>query len=59
MDFYFSVSALSMSLCGGLKEADAGMSYERFLQGLITYDEFCENPNIVSDPNFVVKMGEK
>ena len=55
----FSVSALAMSLCGGLKEADGSIPYEMFLQGLITYDEFCENPNIVADPNFVIKMGEK
>ncbi|XP_064651749.1 phosphatidate phosphatase LPIN2-like isoform X2 [Lineus longissimus] len=50
---------LAMSLCGGLKEFDGEMPLERFMQGLVTYDDFCENPNLISNPDLVLRIGEK
>ena len=49
---------IAMSLCGGLKESE-DISKERFMQFLVTYDDFCENPNLVSDPNLVIRIGDK
>jgi hypothetical protein len=35
------------------------VSDECFMLGLITFDEFCENPDeILSNPDLVVKVGE-
>ena len=47
-----------MSLCGGLKESEE-IPDESFLQDLVTYDEFCENPDIIQDPNLVIKIDDK
>ncbi len=47
-----------MSLCGGLKESE-DIPTDRFLQDMVTYDEFCENPNIMQDPNLVIKIDDK
>jgi len=32
---------------------------ERFLEHVITYQEFSENPAIVDNPNLVVKIGNR
>ena len=55
----FSMADLAMSLCGGLKAAPAEITQEKFLKHLVTYDQFCEDPNIMADPNLVVKIAEK
>ena len=53
------MSDVAMSLCGGLKGAPTEITHEKFLQSLVTYDQFCEDPNIMADPNLVVRIGEK
>ncbi len=50
---------LAMSRCGGLKECEGMLSQDKFLQFLVTYDELCENPGIISDPNLVIQLGGK
>jgi len=55
----YSASEVAMSLCGGLAESGGEISTERFLQFLVTYDDFCEKPSILNDPNLVVRINGK
>lgn len=32
---------------------------ERFLEHIITYSEFAENPSIIDNPNLVVKIANR
>ncbi|XP_067887804.1 phosphatidate phosphatase LPIN2 isoform X2 [Heterodontus francisci] len=47
-----------LSLCGGLGE-NTEISKEKFLQHVITYHEFAENPGIVDDPNLVLRINNR
>ncbi|KAM7400374.1 hypothetical protein PAMA_004862 [Pampus argenteus] len=49
---------VTLSLCGGLNE-NAEISKERFMEHIITYHEFAENPAIIDNPNLVVKIGNR
>ncbi|CAJ1072756.1 phosphatidate phosphatase LPIN2 isoform X1 [Xyrichtys novacula] len=49
---------VTLSLCGGLTE-NAEISKERFMEHIITYNEFAENPAIIDNPNLVVKIGNR
>lgn len=52
-------SGVALSLCGGLKHS-ADISEEKFLEGLVTYDQFCADPSsIIGNPDLVVRMGDK
>merc|ERR1719193_2152761 len=47
-----------LSLCGGLK-GNRQVSDECFMLSLITFDEFCEDPEgILANPDLVVKVGD-
>uniref|UniRef100_A0AAY4A1C7 phosphatidate phosphatase n=1 Tax=Denticeps clupeoides TaxID=299321 RepID=A0AAY4A1C7_9TELE len=43
---------VSLSLCGGL-------SGNKFMEHIVTYLDFAENPAIVDNPNLVVKIGQR
>ncbi|XP_047225441.1 phosphatidate phosphatase LPIN2 isoform X2 [Girardinichthys multiradiatus] len=49
---------VTLSLCGGLTE-NAEISKERFMEHIITYNEFAENPAIIDNPNLVVRIGNR
>ncbi|XP_056440369.1 phosphatidate phosphatase LPIN2-like [Gadus chalcogrammus] len=49
---------VTLSLCGGVAE-DAEIPKERFLEHIISYQDFSENPAIVDNPNLVVKIGNR
>uniref|UniRef100_M4AQN7 phosphatidate phosphatase n=1 Tax=Xiphophorus maculatus TaxID=8083 RepID=M4AQN7_XIPMA len=49
---------VTLSLCGGLTE-NAEISKEKFVEHIITYHEFAENPAIIDNPNLVVKIGNR
>ncbi|XP_051554105.1 phosphatidate phosphatase LPIN2-like isoform X2 [Myxocyprinus asiaticus] len=49
---------VTLSLCGGLSE-NGEISKEKFMEYLITYHEFAENPAIIDNPNLVVKIGNR
>ncbi|XP_068196950.1 phosphatidate phosphatase LPIN2 isoform X2 [Antennarius striatus] len=49
---------VTLSLCGGLTE-NAEISKERFMEHIITYQEFAENPAIIDNPNLVVKIANR
>ena len=48
-----------LSLCGGLKESDTDVSQEKFHEHLVTFDEFCRNPQLLTDVNLVLKVADK
>ncbi|XP_037643899.1 phosphatidate phosphatase LPIN2 isoform X2 [Sebastes umbrosus] len=52
------VPDVTLSLCGGLTE-NAEISKERFMEHIITYQEFAETPAIIDNPNLVVKIGNR
>ncbi|XP_031439930.1 phosphatidate phosphatase LPIN2 isoform X2 [Clupea harengus] len=49
---------VSLSLCGGLGD-DAQINKEKFMEHLVTYQEFSENPAIIDNPNLVVRIGNR
>ncbi|KAL4624687.1 phosphatidate phosphatase LPIN2-like [Arapaima gigas] len=51
---------VTLSLCGGLSEnADADICKEKFMEHIITYNEFAENPALIENPNLVIKIGNR
>ncbi|XP_037538276.1 phosphatidate phosphatase LPIN2 [Nematolebias whitei] len=49
---------VTLSLCGGLTE-NSEISKEKFMEHIITYHEFAENPAIIDNPNLVVKIANR
>lgn len=52
---------MSMSLCGKIEDLVSNPTdSERFLQSIISFDDFAENPlSIIDNPNLVIRMGGK
>ncbi|NXP76998.1 LPIN2 phosphatase, partial [Ramphastos sulfuratus] len=46
---------VTLSLCGGFGE-QGQISHEKFLEHIITYQEFAENPGLIDNPNLVIKI---
>ncbi|KAK7867306.1 hypothetical protein R5R35_002128 [Gryllus longicercus] len=53
-----SYGEISLSLCGGLGES-CGPSEDHFLQSLVTYNDFIQDPKIIENPNLVVRLNGK
>ncbi|KAK5849849.1 hypothetical protein PBY51_014150 [Eleginops maclovinus] len=49
---------ITLSLCGGAGE-DSEIPKEKFMEHIITYNEFAEDPAIIDNPNLVVKIGNR
>ncbi|XP_067108121.1 LOW QUALITY PROTEIN: phosphatidate phosphatase LPIN2-like [Osmerus mordax] len=49
---------VTVSLCGGVGE-NSEISKERFMEHIITYQEFAENPAIIDNPNLVVRIANR
>ncbi|XP_069829257.1 phosphatidate phosphatase LPIN1 isoform X1 [Dendropsophus ebraccatus] len=50
--------SIAISLCGGLSD-NKELTKEQFLEQVVTYQQFVDNPAIIDDPNLVVKIGNK
>ncbi|XP_071527206.1 uncharacterized protein Lpin isoform X1 [Panulirus ornatus] len=50
---------IAFSLCGRLHEYEGDFPESLFLQNLVTYDDFCENPQILDNPDLVIRFGGK
>ncbi|KAM8798001.1 phosphatidate phosphatase LPIN3 [Eudromia elegans] len=50
--------SIALSLCGGLG-ASKQLSHEKFMERIISYQEFAENPGIIEDPNLVILLNKK
>ncbi|NWQ80730.1 LPIN3 phosphatase, partial [Columbina picui] len=53
-----SLPAIAMSLCGGLG-GSRQISREKFIEHMISYQQFSENPGLVYDPNLVILINKK
>nr|XP_040023828.1 phosphatidate phosphatase LPIN2-like isoform X1 [Gasterosteus aculeatus aculeatus]XP_040023829.1 phosphatidate phosphatase LPIN2-like isoform X1 [Gasterosteus aculeatus aculeatus]XP_040023830.1 phosphatidate phosphatase LPIN2-like isoform X1 [Gasterosteus aculeatus aculeatus] len=49
---------VTLSLCGGVGE-NSEIPKERFMEHIISYNEFAENPAIIDNPNLVVKIANR
>ncbi|XP_033494025.2 phosphatidate phosphatase LPIN2-like [Epinephelus lanceolatus] len=49
---------VTLSLCGGVAE-NSEIPKEKFMEHIITYNEFAENPAIIDNPNLVVKIANR
>ncbi|XP_060920642.1 phosphatidate phosphatase LPIN2-like isoform X1 [Labrus mixtus] len=49
---------VTLSLCGGVGE-NSEISKEKFMEHIITYNEFAENPAIIDNPNLVVRIANR
>ncbi|NXS80396.1 LPIN3 phosphatase, partial [Erpornis zantholeuca] len=53
-----SMPTVALSLCGGLK-GNRQISHEKFMEHVVSYQQFAENPRLVSDPNLVIMINNK
>ncbi|NXS31165.1 LPIN3 phosphatase, partial [Pomatostomus ruficeps] len=53
-----SMPTVALSLCGGLR-GNRQISHEKFLEHMVSYQQFAENPWLVSDPNLVIMINNK
>uniref|UniRef100_A0A8B9TDW7 Lipin 3 n=1 Tax=Anas platyrhynchos TaxID=8839 RepID=A0A8B9TDW7_ANAPL len=49
--------AIALSLCGGL--GGSRQISQKFMEHIISYQEFAENPGILDDPNLVILINKK
>ncbi|XP_043960663.1 phosphatidate phosphatase LPIN2-like [Gambusia affinis] len=49
---------VTLSLCGGVGE-NSEISKEKFMEHMISYNDFAENPAIIDNPNLVVRIGNR
>ncbi|NWT57011.1 LPIN3 phosphatase, partial [Erythrocercus mccallii] len=53
-----SMPTVALSLCGGLR-GNRQISLEKFMEHMISYQQFAENPRLISDPNLVIMINKK
>ncbi|KAK8730132.1 hypothetical protein OTU49_008097, partial [Cherax quadricarinatus] len=56
---YKGYDDIAFSLCGRLNEYEGKFPESLFLQSLVTYDDFCENLQILDNPDLVIRFGGK
>ncbi|XP_036355816.1 phosphatidate phosphatase LPIN2 isoform X2 [Octopus sinensis] len=49
---------VSLSLCGGLTEPD-GVTLKKFMQKVLTYDDLCESPSLINNPDLIIKIHDQ
>ncbi|GAA6106210.1 phosphatidate phosphatase LPIN2 isoform X2 [Tachysurus ichikawai] len=57
-DSTLDLPTVSLSLCGGLGD-NAHVNKEKFLEHIVTYKQFADNPGIIENPNMVVKIDHR
>ncbi|XP_030358659.1 phosphatidate phosphatase LPIN3 isoform X4 [Strigops habroptila] len=50
--------AAALSLCGGLG-GSRHISHEKFMEHVVSYQQFAENPGLIDDPNLVILLNKK
>ncbi|NXW54833.1 LPIN3 phosphatase, partial [Eurystomus gularis] len=53
-----SMPAIALSLCGGLG-GSRQISHEKFMEHMVSYEQFAENPGLTNDPNLVILINKK
>ncbi|NXG21633.1 LPIN3 phosphatase, partial [Grallaria varia] len=49
---------VALSLCGGLR-GSRQISHEKFMEHMVSYQQFAENPSLINDPNLVILINDK
>uniref|UniRef100_A0A8C0EWX3 phosphatidate phosphatase n=1 Tax=Bubo bubo TaxID=30461 RepID=A0A8C0EWX3_BUBBB len=49
---------IALSLCGGLG-GSRQISREKFMEHMVSYQQFAENPGLIDDPNLVILINKK
>ena len=49
------LGTVALSLCGGLSDPE-GMTLDKFMKKVITFDDLVEQPALLSNPDLVVKI---
>uniref|UniRef100_A0A8C8BPK6 phosphatidate phosphatase n=1 Tax=Otus sunia TaxID=257818 RepID=A0A8C8BPK6_9STRI len=49
---------IALSLCGGLG-GSRQISCEKFMEHMVSYQQFAENPGLIDDPNLVILINKK
>ncbi|XP_074868331.1 phosphatidate phosphatase LPIN3 isoform X2 [Carettochelys insculpta] len=49
---------ITLSLCGGLG-GSREILHKKFMENIISYQQFAENPEVLDDPNLVIKIHKK
>ncbi|KAM9500748.1 phosphatidate phosphatase LPIN2-like [Clarias gariepinus] len=57
-DSTLDLPTVSLSLCGGLGD-NAHVNKEKFLEHIVTYQQFADNPGIIDNPNLVVRIDNR
>ncbi|XP_025089282.1 LOW QUALITY PROTEIN: phosphatidate phosphatase LPIN1-like [Pomacea canaliculata] len=52
------LGVVSLSLCGGLSDAE-GITLDKFMQKVVTYDDLAEQPSLLNNPDLVVKIRDQ
>ncbi|NXE17887.1 LPIN3 phosphatase, partial [Ardeotis kori] len=50
--------SVALSLCGGLRGIRP-ISHEKFMEHVVSYQQFAENPRLIDDPKLVIMINEK
>uniref|UniRef100_A0AAX7VUR7 phosphatidate phosphatase n=1 Tax=Astatotilapia calliptera TaxID=8154 RepID=A0AAX7VUR7_ASTCA len=50
---------VTLSLCGGVGENSEISKGKKFMEHIITYNDFAENPAIIDNPNLVVRIANR
>ncbi|NXL55291.1 LPIN3 phosphatase, partial [Chordeiles acutipennis] len=50
--------AIALSLCGGLR-GSRQISREKFMEHMVSYQQFAQNPGLIDDPNLVILINKK
>ncbi|NXM85501.1 LPIN3 phosphatase, partial [Oenanthe oenanthe] len=53
-----SMPTVALSLCGGLR-GNRQISHEKFMEHMVSYRQFAENPRLINDPNLVIMINKK
>ncbi|NWX56804.1 LPIN3 phosphatase, partial [Promerops cafer] len=53
-----SMPTVALSLCGGLR-GNRQISHEKFMEHMVSYQQFAENPRLISDPDLVIMINKK
>ncbi|KFM04990.1 Phosphatidate phosphatase LPIN3, partial [Aptenodytes forsteri] len=53
-----SMPTIALSLCGGLG-GSRQISCEKFMEHMVSYQQFAENPGLIDDPNLVILINKK
>lgn len=55
----FQPGSIELSLCGNLKDASGDKAPEKFNDYIVSFEAFCEKPELITSPHLIVRVGKK